>query len=124
MTLPPNATPRDVAESYWRAECTRDVDAILSHYHKDAVFNVAGTHLVGHDEIATFYISSGQQYPGLKLDILHEVSDGNQGALEWRAELTDPNGETVILNGVNIIKVDGGKFREVRAYFDPSAFNE
>ncbi|KAJ54405.1 hypothetical protein ACMU_18430 [Actibacterium mucosum KCTC 23349] len=123
MTLPENATPRQVAESYWAAECTRDVDAILAHYHEDAAFTVAGTHLVGHDQIATFYASSGAQYPGLVLEITHEVSNGPEASLEWTAHLTDPAGKTVVLKGVNIIRVEGGKFRTVRAYFDPSAFD-
>lgn len=123
MTQPDTATPRAVAESYWRAECTRDVDAILAHYHPDATFNLAGTFMSGHDEIAQFYINSGKQYPGLKVEITHEVSNGNKAALEWTAELTDPSGDMVILKGVNIIEVENGKFRHVRAYFDPSVFS-
>ena len=124
MGLHTNATPREVAESYWNVEEQRDVEKILDHYHQDAVFNVAGQRLVGHEEIRTFYESSGAQYPGLKVNIVHEVADGQKAAIEWEAHMTDEAGTTVVLNGVNIVYVENGKFREVRAYFDPTVFQD
>ena len=32
-------TPREVAESYWRAEESRNVERVLAHFHPDATFH-------------------------------------------------------------------------------------
>jgi ketosteroid isomerase-like protein len=29
-------TPREVSESYWAADCRRDIDAVMEHYLPDA----------------------------------------------------------------------------------------
>ncbi|MCC6793264.1 MAG: nuclear transport factor 2 family protein [Thermomicrobiales bacterium] len=115
-------TPREVAESYWRAECRRDMDAILAHYHPDAEFRPAGAMLRGHDEIRTFYQDSIDRFPGLECTILHEVSHGNEASLEWQALLIDHDGVRHPLVGVNVVRVSGGKFVSVHAYFDQSTF--
>lgn len=113
-------TPRAVAESYWRVECDRDVEAVLAHYHEDAVMHPPGQILRGHDEIRTFYEDSVRRFPGLEVTILHEISVGDEAALEWDAVLIDHAGVRHPLKGVNIIKVEDGRFRYVHAYFDPS----
>lgn len=38
----------------------------------------------------------------------------------WQATLTTDIGAVITPVGVNIVRVEGGKFREVRAYFDSS----
>ena len=48
------STPRQIAESYWKAECERDTAKVLSHYNEDATFCPPGQCLNGHAEIATF----------------------------------------------------------------------
>lgn len=113
-------TPRQVAESYWRAECAHDIPAILSHYHKDAVFVPPGKRLVGHDEIKTFYEESFRRFKGLDVTIVHDLSSGERAAIEWKAVLTDALGKSYDLFGINVIKVRDGKFEEVRSYFDPA----
>ncbi len=117
-----NRTPREVAESYWKAECEHDVEKVLAHYHHDAVMQPPGQVLRGHDEIRTFYESSFAQYSGLEVKIVHEVSADNEAALEWEAVLIDHQGVRHPLNGVNVIRVEEGKYRYVRAYFDPTVF--
>ncbi len=116
------ATPREVAESYWRAESARDLAAILDHFHPDAEFRPAGAILRGHDEIRTFYEDSIARFPGLECRIVHEVSNGNEASLEWDAVLIGHDGVRNPLVGVNIIQVEDGRFRSVRAYFDQSTF--
>lgn len=113
-------TPREIAASYWKAECERDLEKILSHYHPDAVFSPPGQVLNGHSEIATFYSSSGADFPGLEVEITNDFTIGNQAALEWTAILTSTSGEEFTIKGVNIIKVREGKFEWVHAYFDPT----
>jgi limonene-1,2-epoxide hydrolase len=116
------ATPREVAESYWRAECARDIEAVMAHYHVDAEFTPAGRLLRGHAEIRTFYEDSAARFPGLECRIVHEVANGDEAALEWEAVLIDRQGVRHPLVGVNVIRVEDGKFRSVRAYFDQSTF--
>lgn len=115
-------TLREVAESYWAAESSRDLDAILAHYHPVAEFQPAGNLLRGHDEIRTFYVDSIARFPGLECQIVHEVSNGNEGSFEWNAVLIDHDGVRHPLIGVNVIRVSSGKFESVRAYFDQSTF--
>jgi ketosteroid isomerase-like protein len=118
--MPP--TPREVAEAYWRAEESRDVEAVLSHFHEDAVFHPVAGPLRGHDEIRTFYDGMGDTFPGLSVTIVNEVRDGDAAALEWEAVLTDHDGNDYPIRGVNIVRIRDGKFDHVAAYFDPTQF--
>lgn len=114
-------TPREVAESYWAAECARDLQAVLDHYHTDAVvYPPDGQPLRGHDEISTFYADELDDYPGLEVTIVHEVSNGSEASLEWEAVLVDKAGRRHPFRGVNVVLVRDGKFDSVRAYFDPA----
>jgi ketosteroid isomerase-like protein len=117
-----SSTPREVAESYWRAEESRDVDAVLSHFHEDAVFHPVSGPLRGHDEIRTFYDGMGDTFPGLRVSIVHEVTAGDDAALEWEAVLTDRDGTEFPIRGVNVVHVRDGRFEHVTAYFDPTQF--
>lgn len=112
---------REIAESYWVAECARDTDKVLEHYNTDARFVAPGWDLVGHDRIREYYDASGQLFPGLEVVVVSDFADGDVGAVEWEAVLIDANGARHPLRGVNIITLKGGKFQEVRAYFDTSA---
>jgi ketosteroid isomerase-like protein len=118
-------SPRAVAESYWSAECARDLDAVLAHYHDDAVVTPpSGPALRGHAQIATFYVDEIRDFPGLEVDIVHDVSTGPEAALEWEAVLTDHSGKGHRFRGVNIVRVRDGKFESVRAYFDPASIDQ
>src|SRR5260221_452514 len=66
-------TPREIGESYWRAEERRDIDAILSHFHADAVFHPVAGPLYGHDQIRTFYEGMGDEFPGLEVTVSAKV---------------------------------------------------
>ncbi len=117
--------PGAVAEAYWAAECTRDLAAVLSFFHDDAeVRPPTGPPLRGHAEIATFYADEINDYPGLEVAIVHEVTDGPEAALEWEAVLTDHGGRRHAFRGVNVVRVRDGKFEWFRAYFDPTLADE
>jgi ketosteroid isomerase-like protein len=118
------STPRQVAESYWRVESERDIEKVGQHYHVDAVFMPPGEHLVGWHNIKKWYEDSFRRFPRLHVEITHEISQGSEAAFEWRAVLTDVAGVRHALIGVNIVRVDNGKYREVRAYFDPASLTE
>lgn len=125
MTERPEQTPREVAEAYWAAECTRELAAVLAFYHDDAVVQPpVGPPLRGHAEIATFYADELRDYPGLEVDIVHDVTNGPEAALEWEAVLTDHAGARHAFRGVNVVRVRDGKFEWVRPYFDPTMVDE
>ncbi len=115
-------SPRELAEAYWAAECRRDLDAVLSYYHEDAVVYPPDREpLRGHAEIGPWYAEEMRDYPGLEVRIVHEVSAGPEAALEWEAVLVDHDGVRHAFRGVNIVRVRDGKFESVRAYFDPAS---
>ncbi|GFE86446.1 hypothetical protein GCM10011488_14000 [Steroidobacter agaridevorans] len=118
--LSKNATPRQVSESYWRAEAERNVDKVGLHYHADAIFMPPGERLVGWDSIRKWYEATYRQFQSVRVDIVHEITNGPEASLEWKATLMDAAGKVITPIGVNIVRVEGGKFREVRAYFDSS----
>lgn len=113
-------TPREVAESYWAAECRRDIDAVLAHYHPDATYQDGGGLLLGHDQIRTFYEGSAADYPGLEVAILREyVGSPKSSALEVSAVLTDRTGRQFRIEGLIAVVVRDGKFVSVRCFEDP-----
>ena len=93
-------TPREVSESYWAAECRRDIDAVMAHYHPDATYQDAGGLLRGHAEIRQFYEASARDYPGLEVTILREFPGApDASALEVYAVLIDHEGRRFRIRG-------------------------
>ncbi|HEX3983324.1 MAG TPA: nuclear transport factor 2 family protein [Acidisoma sp.] len=114
-------TPREVAENYWRIECTRDVPAILTCYAPDAELVVPGLgRLVGHDQIWQFYQASVDRFPSLQVDIVGAIELGDVGAFEWRSVFMDHKGARFRSKGANIIRVSGNRFQSVHVYYDPT----
>jgi ketosteroid isomerase-like protein len=113
------AAPRDVSESYWAAECRRDIDAVMAHYLPDASYEDAGGRRVGTAAIRQAYEDSARAYPGLEVRIVREFTfDETCGALEFDAVLIDPVGTRLRVRGVNVVTLRDGKFASVRSYED------
>jgi ketosteroid isomerase-like protein len=113
-------TPREVAESYWAAECRRDVDAVMDHYREDAWYQDAGGLLRGHAEIRGFYEGSARDYPALEVEILREFPGSpDASAFEVYAVLTDHEGHRFEIRGLNALTVQDGKIASLRCYEDP-----
>jgi len=114
-------TPREVSESYWAAECRRDVDAVMAHYHDDATYEGPDGLRRGHDEVRAAYEESVHAYPGLEVEIVREFPQGDWSALEFDAVLIDAAGRRHRVRGVNVVRVRDGRFELVRSYEDPPA---
>lgn len=115
------AKVQGVAERYWRAEETRDVEAILAQYHPNAELIVPEMgRLVGHHEIRGFYEASIRRFPFLRVEVLSGFEHADDGAFEWRATFVDYEGRSVILQGVNVISTRDGVFQSVHVYYDPA----
>lgn len=118
----PGCPGYDITASYWRAECGRDLEGVLSHYHEEAVLSTPAGRYVGRAEIAQFYSASFDAFPKLSLNIVGGLSHGDHAALEWQAVLTRPDGSEKPLCGVNVVQTNGKVFVEVHTFFDPAGF--
>lgn len=113
------ASIEEIARSYWKAEETRDVAAILAHFAVDAEWvGPGGIRLSGHDEIRRFYEGTGHDFPGLQVEITAVVGDERSAALEWSAVLVDRAGTSHPCNGVNVMAGDGERITSLHAYYD------
>lgn len=113
-------TPREVSESYWAAECRRDIDDVMAHYHPDATYEGPDGLRRGHAEVRQAYEDSARDYPGLEVRIVREfVDNADSSALEFDAVLIDPGGTRFRVRGVNVVAVRDGKFVSVRSFEDP-----
>jgi ketosteroid isomerase-like protein len=116
----PMRTPREVSESYWDAECRRDIDAVMAHYHDDATYQDASGMRRGSADVRNAYEASARDYPGLEVTIVREFIAGEDAsALEFDAVLIDPDRRRFRVRGVNVVEVRDGKFVAVRSYEDP-----
>jgi ketosteroid isomerase-like protein len=111
-------TPREVSESYWEAECARDLEGVVSHYHADGVHQSPGIVARGHDEIRRMFGENMTEYPGLEVTIVKEFPLGDSSAIEFDAFLIDHDGRRHRVRGVNVVQVRDGRFVSVRSYED------
>ncbi|CUR56108.1 putative Taurine dehydrogenase, small subunit [metagenome] len=114
---------RDLQASAWRAECGHDLDGLLSHFQPDATFHASGQPVVqGHAAIRALTEDFYRSFPDLEVEILREYGDGARTAvIEFRARLTDPDGNRFALQGVNLVEIEDGKFKTVRSYEEAPA---
>jgi hypothetical protein len=114
------ATIEDIARAYWKAEESRDIEAIKSFFDRDAVWTGPGRRLVGADEICTYYRESAAVFPGLEVTMGAVYGSPNEAAIEWSAIMIDPHGGRHALRGANVMASDGHRITMLRAYFDPA----
>ena len=121
LMSPATRTPREVSESYWEAECHRDLDGVVSHYHEDGVHESPGIVARGHEEIRRMFAENMAEYPGLEVTIVQEFPRGASSAIEFDAYLIDHDGRRHRVRGVNVVQVRDGRFVSVRSYEDAPA---
>ncbi len=113
-------TAREVAESYWSAECRRDIDAIMAHYQPNATYQDGAGFLEGYDAIRGYYEASIRDFPALEVTIRREFAGSpDSSALEVHAVLTDHTGNRSVIEGLIAITVRDGRLDHIRCYEDP-----
>jgi uncharacterized protein (TIGR02246 family) len=108
----------ELQQSAWEAEVNHDLDGLLAHFHPDAVFHQSdGDQYRGHAAIRAMTEDFYRAFPEFEVEILREYGDGESAAaIEFRATLTDPDGKVSVLQGVQLVEVEDGKFKSVRGY--------
>jgi ketosteroid isomerase-like protein len=111
-------TVSELQASAWDAECRHDFDALLGHFLPDATFHQSnGRRHHGHAAIRTMTEEFCREYPGCSVEILREYGDGEtSAAIEFRATITDVDGNVSVLQGVQLVEVQDGRFKSVRGY--------
>ncbi|MBS1881578.1 MAG: DUF11 domain-containing protein [Actinobacteria bacterium] len=112
------STITELQASAWEAECGHDLDGLMDHFHPDATFHQSdGDKYSGHDAIRAMTEEFLQAYPVCETEILREFGDGEtSAAIEFRATITDTEGNVSVLYGVQLVEVEDGKFKSVRGY--------
>jgi ketosteroid isomerase-like protein len=114
------ATIEEIARAYWKAEESRDIEAITAFFRPDAVWEGPGRRLVGADEIGTYYRDSAAAFPGLEVTVGRVYGSPDDAAIEWSAFMIDHAGGRHALHGANLMTGDGERITGLRAYFNPA----
>jgi ketosteroid isomerase-like protein len=100
---------------------SRDVNAVVEHFHDDAVLQPPDGRRLEGDAIRRFYHGAYASIAELEVRIVSEVADGDLGAIEWEADVRDSSGDRRVLRGTNVVRIRGDRFVRVATYFGPAA---
>lgn len=109
---------RQLQESAWAAECRHDLDALMEHFTPDATFHATGSYAKrGHDKIRELTEDFLREFPQVEVEVLSDYGNGEtSAAIEFRATVVNTAGETFVIQGVQLVEVENGKFKSVRGY--------
>jgi uncharacterized protein (TIGR02246 family) len=112
------STISELQTSAWDAECRHDLDALLEHFTPDGTFHQSnGRDPRAHAAIRAMTEEFLRKYPQCKVEILREYGDGERSAaIEFRATIADPEGKVSVVQGVQLVEIEDGKFTSVRGY--------
>jgi ketosteroid isomerase-like protein len=111
------------------AELNRhDIEALLAHYHEDAVFEfpgdsvISGRH-VGLAAIRRFYEQWFEIMPKVRFTIEHTAVENifaltgkNSGYVEWEVDTFDREGKEYHATGITRFRIEGGRIRHAKDY--------
>lgn len=93
-----------------------DIDGVMHHFTPEAIFDTAsgptsaGTRVLGKDNIRKVFSGTFETFPDSHWEILfHKNLDDNRSVSNWIYTATDPNGDKVALEGVDIFVFGNGK---------------
>ena len=118
-----------VAREYFEALGRAERDAQGRYYAPDARAHVHGViGPVGRDEMVAFFAELFDAFPDWRFAALETVAEGDGVAVRWRARATfagpgsfmgfEPNGARVDLEGVDLVRVRGGRISAIDAYMN------
>lgn len=110
------ATQRIMA--YWTDECARDLARLLSHFTRDAEVITPDGRYQGHDAVAALYQKSFDSYPGLAVDVVASFPGRGAHCYEYKAVLSDTDKHNWLIEGINLMKLEGGLIASLRSFED------
>ena len=123
------ATTTRVVREYFAALGRAERDAQQRYYAEDAQANLHGIlGPTGRDEVATFFSDLYDAFPDWRLTVVETVAEGDGVAVRWRARGTfagpgtfmgfEANGARVELEGVDLVRIRGGRIAVLDAYMN------
>jgi hypothetical protein len=110
------ATSRILA--YWTDECARDLNRLMTHFTRDAEVITPDGAYRGHDAVAALYQKSFDSYPGLAVDVTASFPGRGGHCYEYRAVLSDAERTDWLVEGINLMKLEGGLIASLRSFED------
>lgn len=118
---------RDFAEEYAAAWCTQDINAILSFFTEDCVYEdtALGAVNTGKGQLETFLRATFAAIPDFHIELKATLSAGDRAASEWIMSGTQTGafpgipatGKQFSVGGASIIEVYQGKIRRNADYW-------
>jgi len=110
------ATARIMA--YWADECARNFDKLMAHFTSDAEVVTPDGTFRGRDAVAAVYRKSFHDFPGLKVDVRASFVGHGAHCYEYSAVLSDTAGNDWLIEGINLMKLEGGLISSLRSFED------
>ena len=115
MATAETATP--ILQAFMNAFNAHDVDAIMSFFTDDCVFDTArgpapaGRRLVGKDQVREGVELLFDGIPDIRFEHDHHWVCGNRGVSEWTVRGTQQSGERMEMRGCDLFELVDGRIR-------------
>jgi hypothetical protein len=103
---------------YWDDECARDLDKLLTHFTRDAEVITPDGAVRGQAAVAALYRKSFDAYPGLTVEMKAGFAGDGAHCFEYSAVLSDTAGDRWIIEGINLMRLEGGLIASLRSFED------
>ncbi|PLS23623.1 nuclear transport factor 2 family protein [Neptunicoccus cionae] len=102
--------------SLFEAFNNHDIDGVMHHFTPEAIFDTAsgptssGTRVMGKENIRKVFSDTFERFSDSQWEILfHKNLGDNRAVSNWIYTATDPNGDKVALEGVDIFVFENGQ---------------
>jgi len=104
--------------AYWQDECARDLDRLMTHFARDAEVITPDGVYRGREAIAALYRKSFDDFPGLPVDVKAGFVGRDAHCFEYSAVLSGGADNRWLVEGVNLIRLQGGLISGLRSFED------
>lgn len=104
--------------AYFADECARDLDRLMAHFTNDAEVITPDGAFHGRAAVAAVYRKSFDTFPGLTVDVKAGFAGRDAHCFEYRAVLSDTDNHHWLIEGINLMKLEGGLISSLRSFED------
>lgn len=118
----------EIAERFMQAlinaENSGDVEPVVELFSDEAeLSNLIFTEpLTGRDGIRRFWLDYLNEFQQIASHFVSVIKNDTSVVLEWESEGMVKTGEPIKYRGVTLLKIESGKIRNFRAYYDSAVF--